>query len=71
MKHETETEVRSENTSAITAYAIGAVKENEMKIFEIITLRVDWYFSPSEAPYLLLKSTVAVVSNLHILLCLH
>ncbi len=35
---ETETEVRSKNTPAITTYAIGATKENEMKIFEIITL---------------------------------
>ncbi len=39
MKLETETEVRSKNTPAITDYAIGAAKENEMKIFEIIILK--------------------------------
>ncbi len=31
-------EVRSKNTRAIVAYAIGAAKENKMKILEIITL---------------------------------
>ncbi len=31
-------EVRSKNTPAIATYAIGAVKENKMKIFKIITL---------------------------------
>ncbi len=35
---ETETEVRSKNTPAVIAYAIGAVKDNKMKIFEIVTL---------------------------------
>ncbi len=35
---ETETEVRSNNTPAITTYSIGAVKDKEMKIFEIMTL---------------------------------
>ncbi len=38
MKLETETEARSKNTPVITANATGAVKDNEMKIFEIITL---------------------------------
>ncbi len=38
MKLETEAEVRSKNTPAITAYARGAVKDNKIKIFEIITL---------------------------------
>ncbi len=38
MKLETETEVRSRNTPAITGYAIGAAKDSETKIFEIITL---------------------------------
>ncbi len=38
MKLETETEVRSKNTPAITAYAIGAAKDNKITIFEIITL---------------------------------
>ncbi len=36
--NETETEVMSKNTPAIIDYAIGAVKENEMKILDIITL---------------------------------
>ncbi len=36
---ETETEVRSKNTPAITVYAIGAAKDNKIKIFEIITLK--------------------------------
>ncbi len=40
MKLETETEVRNKNTPAITAYAIGAVKDSKMKIFEIITSRL-------------------------------
>ncbi len=35
---ETETEVRSKNTPAVTDYAIGAMKDNKMKIFEIIIL---------------------------------
>ncbi len=35
----TETEVRSKNTPGITAYAIGAVKDNEKKIFEFIILK--------------------------------
>ncbi len=34
-----ETEVRSKNILEITAYAIGAVKENQMKIFEITTFK--------------------------------
>ncbi len=38
MKLETETEMRSKNTPAITAHAIGAAKDNKMKIFEILTL---------------------------------
>ncbi len=38
MKLESETEVRSKNTPAITAYAIGVVKDNKMKIFKITTL---------------------------------
>ncbi len=37
MRLETETEVRSKNTPAITTYTVGAVKDNELKIFEIIT----------------------------------
>ncbi len=42
MKLETETEVRSKNTPAITDYryhTIGAEKDNEIKIFEIMTLK--------------------------------
>ncbi len=39
MTTDDETEVRSKNTPAITDYATGAVKDNKMKIFEIITLR--------------------------------
>ncbi len=31
------TEVRSKNTPAITAYDIGAAKDNKMKIFKIIS----------------------------------
>ncbi len=38
MKLETETEVRSKNTPAINTYAIGAAKDNKMKIFQIISL---------------------------------
>ncbi len=34
----TDKEVRSKNTPAITNYAIGAAKDNKMKIFETITL---------------------------------
>ncbi len=37
---ETETKVRSKNTPAITVYAIGAVKDNKMEIFQIITLNI-------------------------------
>ncbi len=35
---ETETEMMSKNTPAITDYATGAAKDNKMKIFEITTL---------------------------------
>ncbi len=35
---ETETEVRSKNIPAITDYVVGAVKDHQMKIFEITTL---------------------------------
>ncbi len=38
MKLETETEVRFKNTPVISTYAIGATKDNEMKIFDTITL---------------------------------
>ncbi len=34
MKLETETEMKSKNTPAITDYAIGATKDNEMKILQ-------------------------------------
>ncbi len=37
---ETETEVRSKNTSAITDYAIGHGKDNEIKMFDILTFFV-------------------------------
>ncbi len=37
--NKTETELRSRNTPAIIAYAIGATKDNKMKIFKIISLR--------------------------------
>ncbi len=40
MTTDDETEVRSKNTPAITAYAAGAVKGNEKKIFESVTLRM-------------------------------
>ncbi len=45
MKLETETEVKSKNTPAITDYARGATKDNAMRIFEIITLKLTVLFS--------------------------
>ncbi len=38
MKLESETEVRSKNTPAITNHVAGTTKDNKMKIFEITTL---------------------------------
>ncbi len=38
IKLETETEVKSKTTSAINDYAIGAAKDNEIKIFAILTI---------------------------------
>ncbi len=42
-----ETVVRSKNTPAVTTYAIGAAKNNKMKIFEITLNNVNIGLSPS------------------------
>ncbi len=76
-----ETEVRSKNTPAITVYAIGAVKDDKIKIFEIITLsrlKVEISHcrntvtskSPALKMLLQYKSTKAQVS-VHLCLVMH